>query len=202
MPRLHLPLPAALCLVLAAPLAAQSPGCVTAADLAGGIRVEYGDGTAEIYSRRDGAVVHVRGMVDDVPSYEFEIAHGTHLLSYRNIVDGAVDPASRQDYEYGIPPEEMPVPAPGGRWQASVTVTSAEGDRQEAQSQVYDAAGTVSVGACTYATLPAIIAYDTADAYMEGIRVLPELGIGYMLWNETDGVRSETVRVVSISAVK
>ena len=138
-------------------------------------------------------IVRVEGLEGGALAYRMELGQGTHLLRYEAVEDGRTVAGSTDLYDYGVAPSEMPVPAPGGRWQADVTVQSEEGTRAESQSQVFDAASPVEIGGCRYDRVPVVIAYDTEDAYLEGIDYLPALGFGYLAWSETaDGGRLAT----------
>jgi hypothetical protein len=196
------PLFPALPLVLATPLVAQN-ACPTAADRAAGIRVAFEDGSAEVF--RSGpvlAVTIVDGTDPDGSSYRMELAQGTHLLIYENVIDGRPDRSSRVTYDYGMPPAEMPVPAPGGRWQSAVTVTSSEGTDSEAQTHAYDLLDTIDIAGCVYDVISVLIAYDTPDAYIENLHYLPELDISYLVWSETEDKPREPVQAVWIGRMK
>lgn len=186
-----------LALVSATGAIAQSQ-CPTASDLVRGIRVDYADGSAEVFRPQRPGVMKVDGMIDGQLAYRMEIAQGTHLLRYEDIVQGRPVASSVNEYDYSLAPLEMPVPQPGDRWQADVLVTTLEGERREAQSQVYDQVDPVEIGECTYDRVPVVIAYDTEDGYLEGVAYLPALGLGFLVWSETDDgerVGTDPVRI-------
>ena len=176
--------------------------CLSSDDLRSGVHLDYADGTTETYRMIGEATMSVDGYDAGEPYFRLEIAHGTHLLSYFAVQDGRPDEASRQTYDYGVDPSALPVPVAGGRFNTDVTVTASDGPRQEAQLQAYVAGEPLSVGGCTYQTLDVLIAYDTADNYMESIRFLPELGLGYLLWNQSDDGQSEENIVTAIRTGK
>ncbi len=186
----------------AAPVLAQT-SCPTAADLARGIQLTYDDGTVEVYRSTDRAgVIDVYGEDPFGYAYRMLIAHGTHLLMYEEVVNGASDPNSRQTYDYGVSVANMPVPFPGGRWAVDVIATTVEGPRSETQVQAYDAIVTQRIGPCRYDRIEAVIAYDTADDYIEGIHFLPELGLGYLVWSESYGATAMDLTPVAIAPVR
>ena len=182
--------------------AAAQDGCATAADLARGVTLDFDDATSEVYRAAGPGIQTVEGRDDAGAYYGLRIAQGTHLLEYFDIVDGQPDAGSRQEYDYGTAPADLPVPTPGGRFSAEVTVAASDGVRTEAQTQAYVAGEPLAVGGCTYDTVQAVIAYDTTDNYIESVSYLPELGIGYLVWNESDGVRSEDTIVTAIRTGK
>ncbi|GGL69271.1 hypothetical protein [Wenxinia marina] len=183
-------------------VATAQQACPTADSLARGIRVEFEGGTTEIFRSADPGVIRVDGIEGGEQTYRMEVAQGTHLLRYEALLHGVTNPSTVVTYDYGMPPLEMPVPSPGGRWQIDVAVDGFDGERQEAQSQVYDAERTDQIGGCTYRVVPVLIAYATSDTYIEAIDYLPELGIGYMVWNESDGVRSDPLTPIRLVAGK
>ncbi len=175
-----------IALVLCATGVQAQQGCPTDADLGRGITLHFGDGASETYTAVADATTQVDGKFNGALSYRLLIAQGTHLLSYVEVVDGAEDPASQQVYDYGLAPSQLPVPVAGERFNANVTVAASDGARQEPQLQAYVEGPELVVGTCRYATIDALIAYDTENNYMETIRYIPELALGFMLWNQSD----------------
>lgn len=187
----------AAALLLAGPAMGQT-ACPVADDLFRGIRVDFDGGRVETYRSAGQGVVLMEGREADGPGYRLNLGQGTHVLRYET----PGDVSSVQVYDYGVGPAEMPVPVPGGRWQVEVSVTAPGRDRIEAQAQAYDQETTRQIGACSYRVVPVVIAYDTADAYMEGLDYLPELGFAYLVWSRNaDGPGAE-YSPVAISAGK
>jgi len=176
--------------------------CLTSGDLRTGIHVDYADGTSETYRTIDAATMSVEGFDGGEPYFRLELAQGTHLLSYVAIDGGRPDEASRQIYDYGIAAMDLPVPVAGGRFNADVVVTASDGARPEAQLQAYVDADPLTLGGCTYETLEVLIAYDTSDNYLESIRFLPQLGFGYLAWNQSDEGQSDENIVTAIRTGK
>ena len=181
----------AIVAIFAATGALAQTGCLSSADLQAGIHVDYADGTTETYVRTGPGLMSVDGFDGGELYFQLELAHGTHLLSYVAVSGGQPDESTRQTYDYGVAPAELPVPVAGQRFNADVTVTASDGPRQEGQLQAYVEGVPLVIDGCTYETLDVIIAYDTADNYMENIRYLPQLGLGYLLWNQTDEGKSD-----------
>jgi hypothetical protein len=165
--------------------------CPVADDLRSGIHLDFADGTTETYRLISEAIVSVDGYEGTEPYFRLDLAYGTHLLSYLAVVDGRPDEASRQTYDYGVTAAELPVPTDGGRFTAQVTVTASDGPRREDQLQAYVGVDPMTIAGCTYQAMDLIIAYDTEDNYMESIRYFPELGFGYLLWNQSDSGQSD-----------
>lgn len=188
----------ALCAFLVAGPALAQGSCPTGTDLDRGIRIEFPDGTSETYRRVGEGVVNVLGRETDGHTYTMSLGRGFHLLSW----EAQGDPGSRIAYDYGVAPESLPLPAPGTRWRTAVTVTTVDGTRQEPQTHAYGALTPVTIGGCTYRSIESIIAYATKDHYAESVIFLPDLGFGYLLWNEADGMERSPVAPVAIRAGK
>lgn len=186
-------------LALLAGAAAAQEACPTASDLVRGIRFDYSDGSAEIFRPQGPGVLRVDGLIGGNLAYRMELGQGIHLLRYEDISDGRSIAGSLSVYDYGMAPTEMPVPVPGQRWQADVKVIGADGTRSEAQSQAYDRADSLDIGGCTYERVPVVIAYDTEEGYLEGVDHLPELGLGFLSWSQTEDGGRVTTDPVRIS---
>ncbi len=182
--------------------AAQTGACVTADDLGQGIVIDYADGIAETYRRLRPSVSSVTGVDGSETLYRLEIAQGTHLLNYVEFAGATPDEQTRQIYDYGQSPESLPVPTGGGRFNPVVTVTSAGGTRTETQSQAYVEGEPLVFGACTYRVVDAVIAYETDDNYIESITYLPDLGIGFLAWSETDAGDAANNTIIGIRTGK
>ena len=190
-------------LLLAGPALAQ-PACPVASDLPRGIRVDYDDGSAEVFrATAVPGVVAVQGSFDDGAGYRLELGQGMHLLSYTpTSVDGGPDAGGRVDYDYGRAVEELPVVGPEGRFDTPVLVTDQFGRRAEAQSQAYGAEETLAIDGCSYRAVPVMIAYDTPNHYVEALRFLPELGITLMNRQESTDQPPRVIEPVAIRAGK
>lgn len=189
---------AALCAILPAGAALAQTGCPTAADLDRGISIEFPDGGSETYRRTAPGLVSAVGREANGSTYTMALAQGFHLLFW----EASDDPSSRVSYDYGVAPQAMPVPTAGGRWRTAVTVTASDGTRQEPQTHAYGALVPVTIGNCTYQSIEGVIAYATTDNYVESVIYLPELGFGYLLWNEADDMARSPIAPVAIRAGK
>jgi len=185
--------------VLLSQAAVAQTACPVAADLARGIRIDFADGGSETYrSAATPGVVDVTGHDPDGSTYMMQLAGGFHLLRWE--VPG--DVSSVIAYDYGLPPAQMPLPQPGASWYTEVHVTAAEGPREEPQDHRYGKTTQVTIGGCTYTAVEAVIAYATSDNYVESVTWLPELGLGYLLWNESTDYTRSPVPATGISAGK
>lgn len=188
--------------IVACPAFAQQT-CPTAADLERGIRISFEDGGTEVYRNGAPGVQEVTGTEPDGAGFRMEIAQGTHLLLWEGTNNGIADPTSLLTYDYnGVAPENLPAPRPGKSFQTPVTATDSSGPRDEPQTQTYGAVSSISIGDCTFDMIEVTIAYATSDNYVEMLRYLPDLGIGYLLWNESDGMARQPVEATAISAGK
>lgn len=176
--------------------------CATAADLQSGIHLDFADGTTESYRSTGPSTMSVDGIDGTEVYFRLELAHGTHLLSYVSVYQGEPDGESRQLYDYGVPAGQLPIPEIGGRFNTEVTVTGSDGNWREDQFQAYVEGTPLTIGGCTYDVIDVVIAYDTADNYIEHINYLPQLGLGYLLWNQADDGRSDDNVVLGIRTGK
>jgi hypothetical protein len=187
-------------LVVEAGAALAQAGCPTAADLARGITLDFADGSFETFRDPGTGLVTVDGTDADGYGYIMELGRGIHLVSYANATNGIADADSRIDYDYGIGVMDLPLPEAGGRWASAVTVSDSFGDRSEPQTHVWGQTSVVDIGGCSYDAIEALIAYKTGDGYRESVEYIPALGIGYLVWNESDTMDRYPVRPVRISA--
>jgi len=192
----------AVCVALGPGAVLAQAACPTAQDLARGIRIDFADGSSETFRDQGAGVVTVQGVDVEGFGYVMELGKGIHLLSYAPMTDGVIDEGARLDYDYGLAIADMPVPEPGGRWSTSVTVTDSMGPRSEPQSHAWGTLGSVDIGGCRYDMIEALIAYKTADNYVESVLYLPALGIGYLLWNESSQTERFPVEAVAISVAR
>lgn len=139
----------AIALVLAAPVApavARADICAGRADLLQGVVVTYAGGGRDVFTtdpRRPG-VISVAGESNGRSLGVIELGQGYVYLS-------ATDPAGRMvRYDYDLLPADLPLPVPGGEYEA-VAVVSADGvSSTERQTHVFGAEGTLTIGDCTW----------------------------------------------------
>jgi hypothetical protein len=189
-------------LVCQAGVAAAQARCPTGDDLARGIRVDFSDGSYEIFRNPGMDIVVVDGVDPNGYAYQMELVHGLHLLSYVNVAGGVVDDQSAISYDYGVGASALPVPSAGGKWSSGVSVIDGFGQRSEPQSHVWGEVTMVDIGGCTYEMIEVVISYKTGDGYREALEYIPELGFGYLVWNESQMMEAVPVTAVSIAAVK
>jgi hypothetical protein len=171
--------------------------CPTAADLDRGIRVTFADGGIETYRNAGSSVINVVGSDLDGSGFVMDLAKGLHLLMWQD----AFDPSTRQTYDYnGVSADMLPLPSPGGKgWSSPVQVTASDGQRDEPQRHSYGPLTAVQIGGCTYQSIEVTINYATSDNYREMVRYIPDLGLGYLVWNEADGMEANPVEATAIA---
>lgn len=182
---------------LAVPAMAQT-GCPVAADLTRGITIGFADGSSEVFRQAAPGIVMVTGTAADGTGYVMQLGQGLHLLQWAP----QGDPDGRVSYDYGMPPAVLPLPQPGGGWSVPARVSDIGGARAETQTHSYGAAQMLMIGTCGYEMIEATIAYDTGDNYVESIVYLPDLGLSYLQWNESDDYARDLVPAVSIRSGK
>lgn len=159
----------ALALVLPAAAAAQQV-CATSADLAEGIVVTYDHGGVDTFAADPLTPGAVRWQG------EYQGIHlGTTVLAQGYIYLSAIGPNGQEvRYDYGILPADLPVPVPGGAWEAVATVSSGGVESTERQIHSYGREGTLTLGACTWTLIPVGIDYPD---YREDLLWFPDLGL-------------------------
>jgi hypothetical protein len=192
---------AALIVVQAGVVLAQGR-CPDSNDLARGIRVDFADGSYEVFRDLGMGIVVVDGVDQEGFGYQMELVHGLHLLSYATVDGSVVDEQSRISYDYGVGASGLPVPAAGGRWASGVRVIDQFGERNEPQTHQWGEMSSVNIGGCSYLAMEVLISYKTGDGYRESVEYIPELGLGYLIWNESQTMEAVPVRPVSISVTK
>jgi hypothetical protein len=186
--------------MLAGPLVAQDV-CPVAADLTRGIRIDFQDGSYEIYRQTEPGLIRVTGTSGDGSVYEMYLAQGAHLVLFQDVEYGQPVEGSITRTDYGISASDLPAPMPGGRWQAETTVTDSVGTRSETQVHAYDRITAVQIGDCTYGAIGMLIAFQSDDNYLEYVQFFPELGISYLEWNESDNFDRTPVPATRISVL-
>jgi hypothetical protein len=162
-----------LAAALACPVAAWAE-CPTRADLERGVTISYDDGATELYQRTGPNIVTAFYRAPDGVSTASLLAQGVYLVQTIDMIDGAPDAGSRATYTYPLSPGEMPMPEPGGFWQADVLYF----DRSEALTVLHDmtfgAETTLTIGPCRYRMVPIEVRYE-GDG--EVLHYMPDLGI-------------------------
>ncbi|MBW7923012.1 MAG: hypothetical protein H3C51_13060 [Rubellimicrobium sp.] len=137
--------PLALALVLA-PVAALADVCAGSADLAQGVIVTYASGGHDTFTadaRRPGVVVQ-EGEIGGRSLGRVELGQGYVYLS-------ATDPEGRVvRYDYDTLPANLPLPQPGGEWEAVAVVSAGGASSTERQTHHFGPEGTLTIGDCTW----------------------------------------------------
>ena len=167
------------------PVAAAA--CVTAADLAGGIRIDKDTGVVETYRTLRPGVVGLLVEFDAHSGSKVELAYGVYSLGFTDIVEGKLDPATRTRFEYDLAPADMPLPVAGGRWQAESFVIDGGSRRTETVTASWRGQEQMTVDGCDYEAITGTIRYAGADyTAEEGLIYLPELGISTLSYYSDD----------------
>ncbi|MCC7321362.1 MAG: hypothetical protein IT542_10350 [Rubellimicrobium sp.] len=166
----------------AGPILAQT-ACPVAGDIARGITITFSGGGSESFRQTEPGLVLVAGRNPDGTTYTMQLAQGFHLLSWQD----TGDPTSLIEYDYAMAPAQMPVPVAGQHHEFAVQKTTLDGTFSEPQVHTYGPPITVDMGGCRYQAFEGLIRYATTDNYTENVVFIPDLGFGYLLWNESDG---------------
>ena len=156
---------------------------MTAADLAGGIRIDKDTGVVETYRTLRPGIVGLLIEYDAHSGSKVDLAQGVYSLGFTDIVEGKLDPETRVIYSYDVAPADMPVPAPGSRWQTSGTVIDSDGQGAETIGASWRALEQITVDGCTYAAISGTIRYvGEGYTFEEGLIYLPALGISSLTY--------------------
>lgn len=169
-----------LSLILAQPALAEE--CPTRADLAQtGIRFDIEGGEWEVFRAfGDGVVSSLYHGADTGEPLRVLLGQGVYLLETADLKGGTPDPATRYTYSYPMPPAEMPLPTPGGRFAVSAAVMG-DGDlRREDQAYTFGPEIQATFGTCSYRAMEITITYDGDDSTRDTLLYLPDLGISYL----------------------
>ncbi len=144
-----------LAFLLVTPVAAMAAPCASRADLAQGLVVTYAGGGHDVFTsdpRRPGVVV-VEGDFGGRSLGTVELGQGYVYLS-------ATGPGGHVvRYEYDTLPADLPLPVPGGEFEA-VAVVSADGARStERQTHRFGPEGTLTLGACVWPLIEVTITW-------------------------------------------
>ncbi len=182
-----------------------APECVTSADLIGGIRLGYADGSSEVMTRLNPHVItsDLR-FADSKEGVKLLIAKGIYVLSISDIdAEGQVITPPNRTVQYPVGLENLEVLAPG----AAVKIVSIVNDRDLGvveEELVVRAAphDDLVMGNCTYQAQEIAITYPETDEMAqtdETLVYMPELEFAF-LWKFKDGAELEEVyTLVNIS---
>ncbi|MCB1333218.1 MAG: hypothetical protein KDK26_06090 [Roseivivax sp.] len=197
---IRLMLPVALC--LAAPLAAQTPPCPTAEDLATGIRFRIEGGDTETFRRHERpGVIEALFQAHDGYASRVLLGQGLYLLELIELENGVLVPASRTTYGFPQAPDAMPVPVPGGGWTVRVGSLTEAGTDSDTQTYSFGPMTEYSFGACTYRMIPVHLRYASDAELMDVLHYLPDLGISFLSESRYTG-GSDSYRYYSVEALR
>ncbi len=177
------------------PTVAQA-ACPTVDDLAGGIEFDIGEGDTEVHTALSEGVVQVVYTGSDGFQSRTLLGQGAYLLELVDLEKGVPVPSTRSTYTHALTPPEMPVPVPNSGWVSEVVVLN-DGDLdKEVHDHRFGAAGTQTIGACSYDKIRVTVHYDDEDNSVDTVDYLPELGIGLLVgiaYDNGDGTRTDDV---------
>ncbi len=182
--------------------ATGSAACVTAADLAQGIRVDKDTGSFEIYRTLRPGVVGLTIWYDDQTGSEVELAKGLYSLGFTDFFAGEADPETRTTFTYPMAPDDMPLPVAEGGWQTNSSVAQPAGRYEKTLSASWGQLGNISINGCTYAAISGSLRY-ISEGYSteEGLIYLPDLGVSSMLYftdAESDAPLPQKITGISV----
>lgn len=193
---------AVLSATAAAAEAAAETRCPAAGDLEAGIYVAYDDGSlSRFVGRGDGRVTEDAFFDDGFASgYRYVTAAGLYPLESYDLLDGAVDGASRIDTVYPGA-GEFPAPVAGLSWRAEAEVRSLrDGIFRQAVTLVIGTPGEARYGACRYQVLPARLRFqDEVSDSEERLDFIPVLGIAIFRAGGVTGQDYDAHQPVAIS---
>ncbi len=196
---IRLPTIAAILLGAVLPASGAAADCPVPADLDSGIAVRFDDGALERYVRTRPAVVRLERSFDGAVESIMDLGHGVYVLTYMDVFDGSPDLGSRMTTSFPGGLASLQPPAPGARWTARTLLLDRSGPTEENITVAWGALAETEIGGCRFTVLDGIIAYQSDNAYFEGVTYLPEFGFGFLQWAEDETGRS-TFTALSIEA--
>ena len=152
--------------------------CPTGADLTTGIRVTEPDGATDTYTRESAHLVESQYRFEPGEGARSLLAQGIYMVLAQDVEAGTIVPGTRSTYTYPLPPEQMPIPEPGGSWTADVVTLDSEGIARETHVMTFGALSRITFGPCSYGMIPIEIRYGEEDG--ELLHYLPELGFALL----------------------
>ncbi len=196
----------ALAALLAGAGQAQSSdaSCVSAADAAAGIRIDYEGGAAGEYRRRsDGLIELIEvGAAADGGNLRFLSRFGLYDLEAGAIVAGAASADRSVSYDYGG--QVLPEPQAGADpWVGEVTAVFPGGAvTAETAAYVFGEPGELELGACRYEFVPVRATFVRAEGWEgQGFLYFPALGIAALVHRSGDSQTIADFKLAGFSAV-
>ncbi|RII37747.1 hypothetical protein DL237_15190 [Pseudooceanicola sediminis] len=168
---------------------AAQASCPVAGDLSRGIALHTSGaapGYVDIYYGAAPGIVSFFAVEDGRVTYQETDAHGLYILTSLDLYDG---PLNTDSYTYPGGLAELPKPAPGVDWSATVR-RSANGETSTARhSYAFADPTALAIGACTYAAIPADVRVDGDDGPISHaiMYYLPELEISVLYATDIEG---------------
>ena len=188
------------CLIPGA-LAAQ---CVTDADLARGIQVEFANGDTTTHRRlNDGYIEVVERYTDGNPPIRFRSHRGVYFTEEIELdPNGQGVPSSLLRVEFPQDPATLPDPRPGVNWEGQTMNVFADGGRRpETFIAAFSEGPTLALSGCDYASVQLDLRYDWgADGGLSLVYYyLPTVGTAIIRSNQFDGDTMNETEAVAIS---
>lgn len=152
--------------------------CPTGADLVTGIRVTEPDGSTDTYRRDSEHLVESQYRFEPGTGARSLLAKGIYMILAQDVEAGRIVPGARSTYTYPLPPDQMPLPEPGGSWTADVVTLDSEGLSSETHVITFGALTQITFGACSYRMIPIEVRYGEDDG--ELLHYLPDLGFALL----------------------
>lgn len=169
---------------------AAGAACVTADDVARGLKVRFVSGRWADYRRDgDGAIRVTESPAEDGHVASFLSRYGLYDLEMTTLSGGQPDPATTVRVSFSDPVADLPVPTPGDVWVGQVTVTTPEGAQTVSNAAYqFGASRTVRIGTCSYAALDVNLSLMGGDSWIwEEFTYFTDLGIGAIVARQDSG---------------
>lgn len=173
-------------LMTATPAWAQ---CPVGADLQNGIRVTEDDGTTHVYTPLRNGIIQVESSYPDDYVTRNLLAQGNHVLQLANLDDGVLIPDSILNVAYPSDVSTLPVPAANTVWITNTVVRGYGDIYKEVQTHTWGEPFDLTIGACSYQTLPGELNYvNDTSTIEEGVYFLIDLGFSLLYsYDDTEG---------------
>lgn len=184
---------------------AASPACVTADDLAGGVRATFVSGRwADYRPEGDGVFRVTESPAKDGRVASFLSQYGLYDTEMVNLNDSRPDPATLVRTAYSVDSADLPVPVPGDVWVGQVTLIMPDGGKTVANAAYqFGRAETLALGDCSYETIDVKVSFMSADGWLwQEFTYFTDIGIGAIIARQAEGEEGPSrAKVMTLDAL-
>jgi hypothetical protein len=184
---------------------AAGAACVTAGDLAGGLRATFVSGRyADYRPDGEGMLRIVESPGKDGSSVSFLSQRGLYDVEMVALTDDKADPSTMVRTVYSVEPADLPVPSPGDVWVGQLTLMMPDGAATVANAAYqFGPAEPMQIGTCSYDTIDVKVSFMSADGWLwQEFTYFTDLGFGAIIARQAEGEEGPSrARVKTLEAL-